>query len=46
VTTILDSRGNPIKPDKAVLRENIAEAHITSVRNPRPASVATTRRIT
>lgn len=42
MTTILDSRGNPIKPDKAVLRENIAEAHITSVRNPRPASVAST----
>lgn len=42
MTTIIDSRGNPIKPDKAMLRENIAEAHITSVRNPRPASVAST----
>ncbi len=34
--------GNPIKPDKKVLSENIANAHITSVRNPRPNSVAST----
>ena len=40
MSTILDSRGNPIKPDKKVLSENIANAHITSVRNPRPNSVA------
>lgn len=42
MSTILDSRGNPIKPDKKVLSENIANAHITSVRNPRPNSVAST----
>lgn len=42
MTSILDARGNPIKADKAILSENIAEAHITSVRNPRPASVAST----
>ncbi|WP_346205876.1 DUF935 domain-containing protein [Aeromonas salmonicida] len=42
MSTILDSRGNPIKPDKKMLSENIANAHITSVRNPRPNSVAST----
>ncbi len=42
MSTILDSQGNPIKPDKKVLSENIANAHITSVRNPRPNSVAST----
>ncbi|WP_265436079.1 DUF935 domain-containing protein [Aeromonas media] len=42
MTTILDSRGNPIKPDKPALGEDIALAHTTSVRNPRPNSVAST----
>jgi len=42
VTTILDARGNPIKPDKPALSEDIALAHTTSVRNPRPNSVAST----
>jgi len=42
VTAILDSRGNPIKPDKPQLSEDIALAHTTSVRNPRPNSVAST----
>jgi len=39
---ILDARGNPIKPDKPKLSEDIALAHTTSVRNPRPSSVAST----
>ena len=42
MTTILDARGNPIKPDKPALGEDIALAHTTSVRNPRPNSVAST----
>lgn len=42
MTTILDSRGNPIKPDKPALSEDIALAHTTSVRNPRPNTVAST----
>lgn len=42
MTAILDSRGNPIKPDKPQLSEDIALAHTTSVRNPRPNSVAST----
>lgn len=42
MTTILDARGNPIKPDKPALSEDIALAHTTSVRNPRPNSVAST----
>lgn len=42
MTNILDSRGNPIKPDKQLLSEDIALAHTTSVRNPRPNSVAST----
>jgi phage gp29-like protein len=42
VTTILDARGNPIKPDKPALSEDIALAHTTSVRNPRPNTVAST----
>lgn len=42
MTNILDSRGNPIKPDKPQLSEDIALAHTTSVRNPRPNSVAST----
>ncbi|MGL5763577.1 MAG: DUF935 domain-containing protein [Plesiomonas shigelloides] len=42
MTTILDSRGNPIKPDKPTLGADVAKAHVTSVRNPRPSSVAST----
>ena len=42
MSNILDVRGNPIKPDKPALSEDIALAHITSVRNPRPSSVAST----
>ena len=42
MTTILDARGNPIKPDKQLLSQDIALAHTTSVRNPRPNSVAST----
>ncbi|MEF1255990.1 DUF935 domain-containing protein [Vibrio sp. M260112] len=40
MTQILDTKGNPIKPDKNVLAEDIAKAYTTSIRNPRPASVA------
>lgn len=39
---ILDARGNPIQPDKTILSEDIARAVVTSVRNPRPPSVAST----
>lgn len=39
---ILDARGNPIQPDKTILGEDIARAVVTSVRNPRPPSVAST----
>ncbi len=39
---IVDAQGNPIKPDKEILSEDIAKAYTTSVRNPRPASVAST----
>ncbi|MGD1469006.1 DUF935 domain-containing protein [Vibrio harveyi] len=42
MTQILDAQGNPIKPDKEILSEDIAKAYTTSVRNPRPASVAST----
>ncbi|MGK4473814.1 DUF935 domain-containing protein [Aeromonas molluscorum] len=42
MTSILDKWGNPYKPDKPALGEDIALAHTTSVRNPRPNSVAST----
>lgn len=42
MTSILDDRGNPIKPDVPSLSEDIAKAYVTGVRNPRPASVAST----
>ncbi|MBO2589337.1 DUF935 domain-containing protein [Shewanella algae] len=42
MTQILDARGNPIKADKEVLSDDIARAYTTGVRNPRPASVAST----
>lgn len=42
MTGILDAKGNPIKADKELLSEDIAKAYTTSVRNPRPASVAST----
>ncbi|EJX7571962.1 DUF935 domain-containing protein [Vibrio cholerae] len=38
----LDARGLPLKADKTVLAEDIARAYTTGVRNPRPASVAST----
>ncbi|HBN6946137.1 TPA: DUF935 domain-containing protein [Vibrio cholerae] len=38
----LDARGQPLKADKTVLAEDIARAYTTGVRNPRPASVAST----
>ncbi|UQV24053.1 DUF935 domain-containing protein [Vibrio sp. J383] len=39
---IVDSTGKPLKADKTLLSEDIAKAYTTSVRNPRPASVAST----
>ncbi|XDF79195.1 DUF935 domain-containing protein [Aliivibrio fischeri] len=42
MTGILDAQGKPIKADKAMLSEDIAKAYTTSVRNPRPSSVAST----
>ena len=42
MTTLVDSRGNPLKPDQAVLKEEIAGAYVTGVRNPRAPSVAST----
>lgn len=42
MTSILDDGGNPIKPDVPTLSEDIAKAYVTGVRNPRPASVAST----
>ncbi|MEZ8102139.1 DUF935 domain-containing protein [Vibrio bivalvicida] len=42
MTPIVDISGNPIKADKELLSEDIAKAYTTSVRNPRPSSVATT----
>lgn len=39
---LVDHRGNPIKADKEVLSDDIARAYTTGVRNPRPASVAST----
>lgn len=40
MTSIVDVHGKPLKADKTVLSEDIAKAYTTSVRNPRPASVA------
>lgn len=42
MTQILDARGVPFKADTEVLSDDIARAYTTSVRNPRPASVAST----
>jgi phage gp29-like protein len=42
MSQILDATGKPFKADKTVLSEDIAKAYTTSVRNPRPASVAST----
>ncbi|NOI14826.1 DUF935 domain-containing protein [Vibrio hepatarius] len=39
---LVDHRGNPLKADKEILSEDIARAYTTGVRNPRPASVAST----
>lgn len=39
---IVDVNGKPLKADKTLLSEDIAKAYTTSVRNPRPASVAST----
>ncbi|WP_345859312.1 DUF935 domain-containing protein [Shewanella algae] len=39
---ILDKDGNPFKVEKTLLADDIARAYTTSVRNPRPASVAQT----
>lgn len=39
---LVDHRGNPLKADKKVLSDDIARAFTTGVRNPRPASVAST----
>ena len=39
---IVDVKGNPFKVDKAALSEDTAKAHVTSIRNPRPSSVAST----
>lgn len=42
MTQIVDVNGQPLKADKTLLSEDIAKAYTTSVRNPRPASVAST----
>ncbi|AGG58133.1 hypothetical protein VPCG_00022 [Vibrio phage martha 12B12] len=42
MTQIVDVNGKPLKADKTLLSEDIAKAYTTSVRNPRPASVAST----
>ena len=42
MTMILDAKGNPMRPDKSILAEDIAKAYTTGVRNPRPPSVAST----
>ncbi|MCW8334252.1 DUF935 domain-containing protein [Vibrio paucivorans] len=42
MTSIVDVSGKPLKADKTLLSEDIAKAYTTSVRNPRPASVAST----
>lgn len=42
MTEIIDVNGNPLKADKKVLAEDVARAYTTSVRNPRPSSVAST----
>ncbi|WP_153448469.1 DUF935 domain-containing protein [Vibrio algicola] len=39
---ILDANGKPFKVEQEVLSEDIARAYTTSVRNPRPSSVAST----
>ncbi|MFB1078149.1 DUF935 domain-containing protein [Photobacterium damselae] len=39
---IVDVNGHPIKADKDILSQDIAKAYTTSVRNPRPSSVAST----
>ncbi|MEZ8166826.1 DUF935 domain-containing protein [Vibrio tasmaniensis 1F-187] len=42
MTSIVDVNGKPLEADKTLLSEDIAKAYTTSVRNPRPASVAST----
>ena len=42
MTSIVDVSGKPLKADNTLLSEDIAKAYTTSVRNPRPASVAST----
>ncbi|MFA0199089.1 DUF935 domain-containing protein [Vibrio atlanticus] len=42
MTQIVDVNGKPLEADKTLLSEDIAKAYTTSVRNPRPASVAST----
>ncbi|SEH72965.1 Mu-like prophage protein gp29 [Rheinheimera pacifica] len=42
MSAILDANGKPFKIEPGVMAEDIARAYTTGVRNPRPASVAST----
>ncbi|MBV7315460.1 DUF935 domain-containing protein [Shewanella sp. NIFS-20-20] len=42
MSAILDANGKPFKIDKQIMSDDIARAYTTGVRNPRPASVAST----
>lgn len=42
MTQIVDMFGKPLKADKAILSETMSRAYTTGIRNPRPASVAST----
>lgn len=42
MSAILDANGKPFKIEPGVMSEDIARAYTTGVRNPRPASVAST----
>lgn len=42
MSVILDANGKPFKIEPGVMAEDIARAYTTGVRNPRPASVAST----
>ena len=42
MSKILDQNGQPLEVEKNVLSEHVSQAYTTGVRNPRPASVAST----